>query len=563
MRAIGYMRVSTTNQDLKRQVEKYKEFCTTKGYTALHPIEDFGKTGANFERAGFQQLMQLTTNDADLVVISELSRLSRKEEILDTLNSVQSIISKGLKLLFLDNPEKIYEGTLELTEVLLLSVAAYGAAQERLTTKRRNTEGKSVLFDNVPNAIVDGKIPYGFKKIPNNNGKHPKYLLAFDENEARVVRAMFNLVVKGSSVAEVARRLYDTDRRNRNGEIFTKQALSKLFSNPIYKGDRTRKGKTMQIEPLVKPEIWENAQLKIKENYQYGSTGTTMFNPLRGIIRCRCGRAMMVKNKGGGLLVYRCSDVQPFYMKNKCKYGDSIRFDLTNEVMFSLLQSIDFVEMSGNTQEKIEAYEKQITQIENQIIGDNDKKSSVKIEITSLEERYLNARTQSLADRVQEEIIKKEDEISSIDRAILKKTRTISQIRNQIRSLKEVAKTEDFTNLDINERAKLFRKYIKKIHYLPVTTMQGFYNVEFQFGVTEKIAIKKTTKSPVFVKVPPAFEITSENKLQVTSYDPALAKATFDFGAMTNQEITIQQFFNSYAEEFLDVDLSYRECNKP
>lgn len=559
MKAIGYIRVSTTNQEVLRQTAKYLEYCSINGHKNIEKIVDFGKTGADFERDGFKRLKQITTEDADLLVISELSRLGRTEDIMDTLIAVDNIIKKGLKLVLLDEPTKVYEGILNLQEILVLTVQAYGAAQERLAIKRRNTEGKSVLFDNVPNAIVDGKIPYGYKKITNPNGKHPKYLLAFDENEARVVRAIFNLVVKGSSVAEVARRLYETDRRNRNGEIFTKQALSKLFSNPIYKGDRTRKGKTVKIEPLIKPEIWHNAQLKIKENYQYGSTGTTMFNPLRGIIRCRCGRAMMVKNKGGGLLVYRCSDVQPIYMKNKCMYGDSIRFDLTNEVMFSLLQSIDFVEMSGNTQEKIEAYEKQIIQIENQITGDNDKKSAVKIEITTLEERYLNARTQSLADRVQEEIIKKENEIRSIDRAILKKTRTISQIRNQIRSLKEVAKTEDFTNLDINERAKLFRKYIKRIHYLPVTTMQGFYNVEFQFGVTEKIAIKKTTKSPVFARVPPAFEITGENKLQVTSYDPALAKATFDFGAMTNQEITIQQFFNSYAEEFLDVDLSYRD----
>lgn len=559
MRAIGYMRVSTTNQDLKRQVEKYKEFCTTKGYTALQPIEDFGKTGANFEREGFQQLMQITAKDTDLVVISELSRLSRKEEILDTLNSVQSIISKGLKLLFLDNPEKIYEGTLELTEVLMLSVAAYGAAQERLTTKRRNTEGKSVLFDNIPYAIVDGKIPYGFKKVPNPNGKHPKYLLAFDENEAEVVKAIFNLIIKGSSVADVARQLYNAKRRNRNGKIFTKQALSKLFSNPIYKGERTRKNKTLQIEPLIKPEIWEAAQVKIKENYQYSSTGTTMFNPLRGIIRCRCGRAMMVKNKGGGLLVYRCSDVQPKYMENKCKHGDSIRFDLTNEVMFSLLQSTDFVEMSGNTQDKIAAYEKHIIKIENQIIGDNDKKAAIKEEITTLEERYLNAKTQSLADRVQAEIVKKEDDVSSIDRAILKKNRTISQVRIQIQSLKEVAKTEDFTNLDIKERAKLFRKYIKRINYLPVTTMQGFYVVDYFFDAKSVVAVRKTNRNPAFAIVPLGLELTDDIRLRVTELTTDASETPFNLSAVTSRKITIQQFLGQYADDFIDVNLSYRK----
>ena len=148
MKAIGYIRVSTTNQDVTRQTVKIREYCSSINYELVNEIIDFGISGSTFEREGYKQLQNITKDDANIVIISELSRLSRKEDILDTLNAVQSIINKGLKLLFLDNPSKIYEGSLDIMEIVMLSVGAYGAAQERLQIKRRNQEGKVVLFAN-------------------------------------------------------------------------------------------------------------------------------------------------------------------------------------------------------------------------------------------------------------------------------------------------------------------------------------------------------------------------------------------------------------------------------
>ena len=39
------------------------------------------------------------------------------------------------------------------------------------------------------------------------------------------------------------------------------------------------------------------AQELIKNNYKSTPTGKVNHNPLKGIIRCRCGRAMTVKDK--------------------------------------------------------------------------------------------------------------------------------------------------------------------------------------------------------------------------------------------------------------------------
>lgn len=558
MRAISYIRVSTTNQEVLRQKVKVQNFCSARNMEIVEEITDFGISGATLDRVGFQKLMTVTKDSADVIVFSELSRLSRSQDILDTLNRIHLLTQKGLKLIFLDDPNKVFEGTLKIEEIIILSVRAKGAADERISIKTRNIEGKKVLFASNPYAMVDGRIPHGFKKIENPVGKHPKYILAVDEEDSKLIIKIFDLISDGYSLAQVRNYLHDIDAKTKNGDFFTTQGLSKIYRNPIYKGERKRNGQIAYIKSIVEPEQWESVQLKIKENHMYTSSGTSMFNPLKGILRCRCGRAMMVKSKGSGLYVYRCSETKPAYFPNRCEYHDSIRYHLTNEVIFSLLKKIDFVEYTEKIEDKIADLELQCGGLQNQIVDDGKRIHAVNTEIPTLQERYVNAKSQLLADAVQDQLLKNEMEIKQINSRIEKNTNKIARLKDQIQNIKTFAKSENFDNLNLAERASLFKKYIKRIHYLPVTSMQGFYDIEFKFGVYEKVAIKKTNKSPIFAKVPHAFDITDELKLRVTTYDPNLAKEKFDFGAMTSQEVTIQQFFDKFADEYLTVDLSYR-----
>ncbi|WP_243350065.1 recombinase family protein [Parabacteroides sp. FAFU027] len=563
MRTVQYIRVSTTNQDVIRQKEKLKTYCERENYTVVDIITDFGISGSTFERDGFKKLMDITSKDADIVIVSELSRLSRKEEILETLNSVQNIISKGIKLVFLDNPSKVYEGSLDIMEILTLSLAAYLAAEERKAIKTRNQEGKKALFKNTPYALVDGKIPYGFKKVVNPAGNHPKYIIDYEESECDVIRKIFQMIMEGKSVAQVMHFLHNSGIRHNDDVIFNRQFLSKLFSNEIYKGIRRRKNETAYIKAIIEPEIWDTVQVKIKENHLYQSRGTIMFNPLKGIIRCRCGRAMMIKNKSDGLYVYRCSDVQPQYMPNRCEYHDSIRFELTNEVIFALFKSLDFIEIKGKFADKIADLEIQINGIEKQIKEDKKETSTLKDEIEILGERYMSAKSQLLADKVQENILKKEDEAAELHKRILQKEDLITRLKNQIQNLNEVSKDEDFENLNINERAEIFRKYLKEVQYLPKTQMQGFYRVQYISGMETFIAVKKTKSKPIFAVLPDAFKLNDKLNIEITGFTNTNSGNLYDLSAVRKTEITIQKFFNSYSDVYpLDVDLSYRQERK-
>ena len=559
MKAIAYIRVSTNNQEILRQTTKIHEFCQITNLTIVEEIVDFGVSGATMERKGLTKLMNITQSDADLIICSELSRLSRNEDILETLHSIHNLTRKGLKLIFLDDPNKTFEGVLNIEEIIILSVRAKGAADERTTIKNRNIEGKKALFANNPYAIVDGRIPLGYKKVNNTSSKHPKYLLAEDNTDKQLVIKIYELINNGYSLAQVRNYLHDTNVKTKNGDFYTTQALSKIYTNTIYKGVRERNGVISNIKPMIDPEQWESAQLKIKENHQYVSNGTVMFNPLRGLIRCRCGKAMMVKNKGEGVYVYRCSETKPAFFDTRCKFMDTIRYDLTNEVMFTLLKAVDFVGYSDKIEERVAELELKSKGLESIINEDRKSIGNIDKELIDLDERYINAGTQRLADAVQQKIQAKEEELSQLKALVNKNNTKIIQLREQIKSILTFDKSDDFDNLTLEERANLFKKYIKQVQYLPVTTMQGYYKVDFKVGVIIHVAVKKTNKSPIFALVPSSFELTDDLKLRCQTYDESLAKLTYDFGAFTKEEITIKQFFDNFDNELLEVNLSYRD----
>lgn len=560
MKIIGYIRVSTKNQDLQRQETKINDYCKLKNYEIVKLIPDDGISGATNERSGYKELLSLKAEDADMIIVSELSRLSRKEDIMSTLNDIHSIVSKGFKLLFLDQPEKIYEGTLDLTEILILSLTAYGAAQERSSIKKRNQEGKEVLFRLHPYAVVDGLIPYGFIKAPNPAQKHPKYLLQEVKEEIDILKKIYDLILEGKSLSKIVDYLYHSGIRHSGDSIFTKQHLSKLIQNPIYKGERTRKETISHIKPIIDPEKWNLVQVKLTENKYYNSSGITMFNPLKGILKCRCGRAMVVKRKFGDVNVYRCSQILPAYMPNKCEYLDSIRYDFTNVTILAFLKELDFVKYEGQGAEKIIEIRNVCNSIENDAQNDRLEVKKLEEKIQKLFERYAGAEDSDLANYVKQQINETRKEKLEIEKNIAKKEKKILQYKDQIRSLEIISKEEQFNNLDLTVQADIFRKYIDKIQYFAVTTMQGFYKIDLKIGVTEYIAIRKTDRNPLIIRVPDIYTINENLTLSYDYYVPSKNGDPLDFNTLERKTITIQEYFKSYEiADRLEADFSYRK----
>ena len=580
-RVIAYIRVSTKMQDVNRQKMKIKEYCDRNNYTIVREIVDFGISGAKSERNGYRDLKTLTGEDADILVISELSRLSR-EEVLVTVNTVQGITYNGLDVVFLDDATKSYKANkpLDLVELITLLVSADKNAKERIEIKRKNQEGKQALLQTNSRAVVDGRYPLGFKAIYNPEGRRPKKILIEDEQEKGYVQKVFELVLLGKSLGEVAKYFNSRNITFRGGFV-TRQMLSKLIKRTIYKGVRERVQNfdreipsivKAEITPMVSPEDFDRANALVKENHIYTSVGKNLYNPLKGIFKCRCGRSMMVKDKkpekGVTKLTYRCSYVGTEDNPISCHFKDEISYELTNEIIYSLFKymnyndNIDF--FKGQIDNKVQDLIEEIEGINERIKNTEHSVLELEAENQELVKSYLEARTPTLRAAVQNRQIEVENKIEELKKGISKFIKEkISKETDKAR-LEDSKKKEKLDNLNVQEKSELFRKHLSLINYYPVTMMQGFYVIQFRSGIEFIIAIRKTAKSPIISILPDKYSLNKETLL-ITEYKEipeSISMHSFSLAkTVKTKEITIQEYLKSELAELraLRIDYSYRD----
>ncbi|MES5131908.1 recombinase family protein [Hoylesella timonensis] len=107
-KVINYQRISTGAQDAKRQTYLAKEYCNMYGYELVDIISE-QVSGAKADRKSIDKLLSLTNKDCDLVVVSELSRLTREEEYDQIIYYIKTIKKNSIDIVFLDEPNTIYK----------------------------------------------------------------------------------------------------------------------------------------------------------------------------------------------------------------------------------------------------------------------------------------------------------------------------------------------------------------------------------------------------------------------------------------------------------------------
>lgn len=131
---IGYARVSTTDQNLDRQLEQLQKADCKK-------IFQEKISGKNANRPQLQAMLDFIREDDEVVVIS-MDRLGRNSR--DISNIIEQIKQKGATINILDLPsfEGIKDRNLKnLLTNLVLEIQKYTAEQERKTILERQKQG--------------------------------------------------------------------------------------------------------------------------------------------------------------------------------------------------------------------------------------------------------------------------------------------------------------------------------------------------------------------------------------------------------------------------------------
>lgn len=308
-RVVGYARVSTETQDMTRQVALIRDYCAVHGCQLVKIIHE-KVSGA---KSGIKSLNELSDVDdgiADMIVVSELSRISRREDIMPVLNNINELLKQGVSIVFLDKPDRIYRAgeSLSLIDIITLAVEAKASADERQKIAGRMQTGLRAKLSDFSCMFVGGTVPFGYKVVPNPDYKvnvTPKNLLVVDEGKAKAVRYLFRQLVEGKTIRKTV-RVYN--------ELFpyklSYSGICRIIRNPKYKGEIYRKGKLYNTVPelrIVSPDDFEKANRQMRENEIFHSNAPKHPNPLKGLLFCPCGCGMYMKPNRNSNLIYRCA----------------------------------------------------------------------------------------------------------------------------------------------------------------------------------------------------------------------------------------------------------------
>ncbi|GHS91929.1 hypothetical protein AGMMS49949_03160 [Alphaproteobacteria bacterium] len=369
MRCAIYTRKSVEDDFQKEQTSlesqrihctKYVESQAAKGWTILPTLyEDYGKTGANMNRPGFQKLLKdIQEGLVDCVVVYKLDRLTRS--ILDFLSVLDGFF-KLYNVSFVSATES-FDTTTPVGKLVLSQLLLFAQFEREQTSLRVKDKIRTARTNGI---WTGGFIPFGYQSLDRKLHIHPE--------EATWVQKIFHEYIKTGSLIEIVRELNAAVRK---GELKTRsfnyERLRTIICNPVYKGYLLYQGAPYKgiHEALVSEELWEQAHELVhsRRGRFLSRKGSTKM--LRGLFRCEeCDRAMTTsytKNKIGQRYdYYICLNKQK---GNGCKGinmnvgADLIEDFVVIEVLKILKESESFPGLFESCQEKAkgttEAYAK-------------------------------------------------------------------------------------------------------------------------------------------------------------------------------------------------------------
>ena len=184
---VGYVRVSTQEQNEERQLIKMQEQGIEDRFIFVDKL-----SGKDMNRPEYQK-MKLCLRHGDILYLDELSRLGRNYD--NILKEWREIVGAGVDIICLDNPEifntEKWRNMGDIGKVMqdtILSLLAYVADNERQKMLKRQREGIAI-------AKAAGKYK-GRKRISIDSEKMDAEIRKWKNGEQTARQAMSALNIK-------------------------------------------------------------------------------------------------------------------------------------------------------------------------------------------------------------------------------------------------------------------------------------------------------------------------------------------------------------------------------
>ena len=340
LRVAAYIRVSTENPEQESSYAMQEQYFIrlleeNPKWTGAGLYADYGISGTSGEkRAGFQKMLRhCREGKIDRIVTKSISRFARNTT--DLLKALCMFRENGVTVWF----EKENLDTALLTSDFVLTMLGAVAQEESRSISENILQSQKMRY---PRGEVRNCLLYGYRysgSLLRTESGYRFREIEIVEEEAQVVRRIFQMTAEGRRYSSIARQLNAEqippprsggaagqrdglgDRKRRAGEEgWTGRHISQMVRKERYTGDvliqktftsdylthRIRKNRGEKAQYLVRGhhpaiidhELYERVQKIAEQNSRiYGRKGANSPRPFSGRLICgECGRFFYVRN---------------------------------------------------------------------------------------------------------------------------------------------------------------------------------------------------------------------------------------------------------------------------
>jgi DNA invertase Pin-like site-specific DNA recombinase len=293
-------------------------YARKNGFLNLRHWQDDGISGVHFKRPAFQEMMaEVEAGNVGQIIVKDMSRFGRN--YLHVGLYMETLAERGVRLIAVNDNVDTAKGEDDFTvfrNVMNEWYARDSSRKIRSIFNARMAEGKS----------CSGSIPYGFL---HDKTDRQKWIV--DEEAAKVIRRIFQLVIEGNGVYQIAQILErervliptahwlatgakeNTHKTFRDPYMWRGGVVSNILQRREYMGHKvlhktqntsykskkrtpTPESEIIVIEnalpAIVDEETWNNAQ-RLRRTVRRPTKHGEPPNPLTGLLYCAdCGSKM-------------------------------------------------------------------------------------------------------------------------------------------------------------------------------------------------------------------------------------------------------------------------------
>lgn len=297
--AISYQRISDKDQSrwsIAGQDESHKVYAEKNDITIIATFIDKGQSAKNFDRANWHKLEKFVQDNhrqVDFLLVYDWSRFSRNTK--EALQMIELLEGRyRIRVISVTQPIGLHPES-PYYHHLRTQMIQNGELELRIIRDRTRF--------GLQQAAKQGRYvttaPFGYL---NTRDAADRPLIVIDETRAAIVREIFDRFINGETISSIRKAA-----AAKGCTLTGNSSYQHLLSNPVYMGyvkkpayyDDPEKLVKGIHTPIIEEMTWYKANAILTGRNQLQRSLINQDVPLKGVLKCYCGRCLTAGNSRG------------------------------------------------------------------------------------------------------------------------------------------------------------------------------------------------------------------------------------------------------------------------